>query len=490
MVGHYVSLDNSFGTVKYFAKVLTENTQQLVFATDTDQLFLAYGDTAGTNVCSVYLGDFVARDSQGVASGNYLKATGLQLSFINVRTSGECTIEVYDDHQLLYSATQSISASDVPIDANDIQPFPYAEKRTSSPLSFQFDPLVRGWKIGVYVSWNCEASLSEASLQGDASAQRNPTLEGNNTTVTSDIFAAVGNITLGLQLSDGGSDPAGRPFYTNKGEWYLFDPVDTTTEVIDNGRLYKKRALFKTDGIAVVYGENIKTFSFRSVDTVKRLVDQVALEGASDLISLGNFTASNNQDIDDTLYVIGTAKLTLQCTLGNLDSANREYFISKTGRNFPYSRSYQYTDWYFYNSNTNYLGYSPDSLQDKMMTKYFQDSPKRFRFVALHSSPYTGGTGYSPGNTDTRLDYADSSVDGVFSASANLAEYILQGNINYFTNGLGGGVSDTFVPGAVNVFGTNEPEAAYYLVTVNNLTADVVLKSIDGDTIGTKVIYG
>ena len=489
MVGHYVSLDNSFGTVKYFARILTENTQQLVFATSTDQLYLAYGDRTATNVCSVYLGDFVARDNQGVASGNYMKATGVQLSFVDVRTSGEVAIQVYADHQLQYSATQRLEA-DPTVDTNTVQPFPYSPRKTVKPVNFQFDPVVHGWKLGVYVSWNCDASLSESSLQGDMSAQRNPSLSGDNLSVTSDIFAAVGNLTLGLDLADGGSDPAGRPFATVKGEWYLFDPVDTTTTVIDNGKLYRKRTLFKSDGIALVYGDNIKTFSFRNVDTVKRLVDQAALDGATTLVSLGNLGAGTTRDIDDLLYVISTSKLTLQATLGNLDSANRAYFIAKAGRNFPYTQTYQYTDWYFYNSNDNYLGYTPDSLQNKVMTQYFASSPKRFRFVALHSSPYTGATGFSPGNVNVRLDFADSSVDGIFSASANVAEYILNNNTNYFTNGLGGGVSDTFVPGAISEFGTNAPEAAYYLITVNNLTANVSLKSLEGDTIGTKVIYG
>lgn len=169
MTAHYVSLDNSFGTVKYFARVLTENTQQLVFATDGDELYLAYAD-AGVNVSAVYLGDFVARDGNGVASGNFMRATALRLSFVDVYSSGEVSIQVYADRKLIYSATQTIEATSSR--DTDTQPFPYTSQTADKSLSFQFSEPVQGWKLGVFVSWNCDASLSEAALHGDTSVAK------------------------------------------------------------------------------------------------------------------------------------------------------------------------------------------------------------------------------------------------------------------------------------------------------------------------------
>lgn len=493
MVGHYTSLDTSFGTAKFFARLLTASSQRLAFATDDNQLFLAHGDTSKVNVTGVYLGDFVAGEEQYSPgrAGKFLSVTGVKLSFVDVVAAGEINIKVYVDRLEVYNETRIVSVEEVSGAAQEQLPF---ESRTSTvPLSFVLPKAQTGWKVGVYVSWSFNGALSEVVVEGDKSERDSPYLEGTTSVSTVDTLGILGNIVFETRINPAfGQSEVGRPYDCRAGEWYLFNPQGYAITALDGTRELKKIGLFKSTGICKVYGDGIGDFTLRNVNQLKGLLDQMRLDGVTSLVGLGNYGYSS-VEITEFQYMLSQQGISLVPTMGSMEYADQlgVPFKAATASYLPALVQFNNCVWAMYQTYDNALGYGVNSLQDKFITRELLASDKRFRFVAMHKSPYSSATGISPGVSSVRLDFAGKDVNSVFSASAAVAEYIRVGTVDYFTAGLSSETAGTFVlnPSNTPIWAYNEGPC-YLRLTADAIMARIELRTSAGVTRQTRIIYG
>jgi hypothetical protein len=494
MTGHYTALDNSFGTAKFFAKLLTNNQQQLVFATDDNQLYLANGDTTEVNVTSVYLGDYVAYETQQAPvgkAGKFLDISGVKLSFVDVLSSGEINIKIYIDKKEVYSETRPVTATEV--QTASVEQLPFDSRDSTIPLSFQLPKIQSGWKVGIFVSWSFNGSLSEATIEGNATERDSPMLQGTTSETVQDVLAAIGNITFEDNLVTSDSvNMAGKRLELTKGEWYLFDPKASNVSILDGQTNKNKMAIFKSSGICALFGQTGSDCALRNIQKIKLLVDQMAADKITSLIGLGNYGVSTD-DLKEFLYILGLQNISFLPVMGDNETAINDglTFKALTSMNYPRLESFNNCVWCLYENYSNPMGFLPGSNQDKYTTQQLLNTDKRFKFFAVHNSPYTNDSYFSGGDIHTRLDYPAKDVDAVFAASGNCAEFIRKGTIDYFNGGLGGAEGDPFdtppIDGTVWEINTG---VAYFLITVDAITARIELKSNTGETLQTRTIYG
>lgn len=160
----FTSLDLSFGHVTQFAVVNDPVLgPRLFFINAANELYEAYADD--TKLAGrIYLGDFTAPGS-GIDS----RIDSVFLTFTNVRAGGQVKCSLWIDGENRGEQVQAITAADLPASDDAI---PRIDAANTKQLQFNFAGRNEGARVGIWVEWDADAELTDASLYGDASAQR------------------------------------------------------------------------------------------------------------------------------------------------------------------------------------------------------------------------------------------------------------------------------------------------------------------------------
>jgi hypothetical protein len=262
--------------------------------------------------------------------------------------------------------------------------------------------------------------------------------------------------------------------------------------MLDGQASNTKLSLFKSSGICALFGSGVGTCVLRNVNDIKLLVDQMAADKVTALIGLGNYGVDLT-DLKEFLYILGLQNINFLPVMGDVETVDGDgnTFKALTNMNYPRMQEFNNCVWALYENFGNPMGYTPGSLQDKWTTQKLLDSNRRFKFFALHNSPYTNDSYFGGGDVIVRLDYAGKDVDAVFAASGNCAEFIRKGTVDYFNGGLGGSAGDPIdAPPMEGTVWTVDEGVNYFLLTVDAITARIELKSNAGVVLHTRTIYG
>lgn len=156
-------------TIKQFAEVKTTNTtRKLFFITSGNELYEAFGDPVNFENCQLYLGEWCSNDPKVEQ-----KAELLKLIYTDVRSSGNITITPYIDREANTPQTQPIvKTSDTPV-FPVTPPFAPVNSDNVKNVAFPLDLVYSGWKVGFFIVWDFDATLSHVRLESTAIAAIN-----------------------------------------------------------------------------------------------------------------------------------------------------------------------------------------------------------------------------------------------------------------------------------------------------------------------------
>lgn len=155
----FVGIDiyGGIGRIVQFAEVKLSGIRHLYFRTEDDELYQAFGSDV-TAICRMYSKENCASDAESEAKPEKVGAV-----FSGVSESGTAQVTIFCDR---FQDTQKIADIDYTLDAlssTKAIPFPQISKNTVKMLTFTFPESSAGWKYGVFLEWNCLASLTHLS---------------------------------------------------------------------------------------------------------------------------------------------------------------------------------------------------------------------------------------------------------------------------------------------------------------------------------------
>ena len=166
----WVSVDiyPGVGQIKQFADLKIKGRRKLFFITSTGELYEAFASVR-TATTRFYPGEWATKTPK-VSQ----KITGCNIILSNIMDDvGSVQASLYVDRVL-----DSISEVEVnlgpAVPINEVPssvPLPRISRRREAPLHFDFSTSREGWKAGICLEWNFEASLSFLQAEGETSAQ-------------------------------------------------------------------------------------------------------------------------------------------------------------------------------------------------------------------------------------------------------------------------------------------------------------------------------
>ncbi len=153
--------DNVQGYIRQFAQVIADNgVRKLLFLTSANKVY-EWGGSSTTANCTLYLGDWNSGDPRNEFKTGIVKAV-----FNQPQSSGTGIAALFVDNKLQTAQVQSktISASYTPSTGYMALPFGDSSERSVENVVFDFSRCQSGYKMGVQLSWNFQASLSFLSV--------------------------------------------------------------------------------------------------------------------------------------------------------------------------------------------------------------------------------------------------------------------------------------------------------------------------------------
>lgn len=161
----YVGLDiyPNVGSIKQFCEVQTEGNRHLFFISTDDKLYEAFsGETAE---CSLYAGEWWCSNNPQFDQ----RPLRLRLQFNDVHEAGIVSATVYTDRKI--SPTGELRSSNNPLVATSsvnsstvTPPYTSASDKDAQSVTFDVGRSSQGWKIGAWIQWSVDASLTHISL--------------------------------------------------------------------------------------------------------------------------------------------------------------------------------------------------------------------------------------------------------------------------------------------------------------------------------------
>lgn len=165
----FISIDQWAGVarVKQFATVTTASKEIMLFITAENKLY-EYETGAGSEITTLYVGDFVTDDPD-----KNLKPNIVKVIVANAEEVGTLTLTPYVDRKRQGSQMQSEPITAVR--AADVVPLavPFGDdtKINSQVIPFNLGRIEQGWKIGFKITLDCQADIMAVGMNADDEMQ-------------------------------------------------------------------------------------------------------------------------------------------------------------------------------------------------------------------------------------------------------------------------------------------------------------------------------
>lgn len=493
----YVSLDLSFGAVTQFALAKTNSAERLFFITADNEIFEAFADEA-IETAQYYTGEFTAGEA-----GKFLSVDGVDLIFTDVNVTGTVKVLVYIDGEIRHEEAKVLEA-ETALTAVD-EDTPFNSRKKVKTLSFQLKGQISGARCGILVQWNADAALSDIAVSGDAFAAQTPNLI-IPTVEAVQKFAFVADTGYGENLgTDGGC------LLVSAGRWYLFNNRTGPSRLAHGNQVLTSigKILARSDKI---YIDGTGGFLADCTDVVN-LVSRIQAEGVTAILGGGDHCYESGLEVEaEEGFFLLNSQNNMLAVAGNhdYDSENGLHFFAQSRQPRYYSKRFDNVEFFFYNGGYTSAnvgvdddgvtagptsepdGNDIDSLQAAWLKSRLATSPKRFKFVIVHESPYGVSENHYPGVADLRLPFKRWGAHAVFSGHDHIFARQEIGGLTYYTNGLGGRsiynldarVAD--LPQLKNYYNGG---AAYGLIEIDGVSARIITKTAAGVEIDRHTIY-
>lgn len=151
---------NLSSVIKQFADIKTKDTHKLFFVTNDNKIYEMFGSDINFATCSIYVGEWSSADARSQQKANYL-----YLIFSDVMGSGVISIQAFVDKKLIFSDSRTLTQSPAVPNPLPLQPpFGVSNTDTVKSVTFPLQRIKQGWKVGFYITWNFNATLTNVRV--------------------------------------------------------------------------------------------------------------------------------------------------------------------------------------------------------------------------------------------------------------------------------------------------------------------------------------
>jgi hypothetical protein len=482
----FQSLDLSFGRVKQFATTKVSGYERMFYITHNNEIFEAFAEEE-KNVARVYLGDWTPNEASQTALVELVNAV-----FANVRGSGIAKLSLFADnveHEVI-----SVQCTNADITTTFPVPIPYVKKNQVFSPAWALSNKSRGWRSGLLIEWDFDGDLTDVALEGNIDLGPTVVDVAQDSPTQSDIFAFIGSSGYTNELNTGGSFPAENyiEVAVEKGEKYVY--VANGNGVLAIGNKQIASGIFTATADAVqIHGTGAKTFTLRKASAYISVLDSIyAMSRVDAILHGGNFAYPDGALLDVTAARI-PVKYPIHAVAGEVDIATDDgtAFFNKMGVPNYFTRSFEYVDFFFFNSSLVYApdGTSSTSIQAAEVKIWAENSTKRFKILVIPDAPYTTATGLYPGRTDLRY-FADYGISAIISTSGKLMERYDVNGFPYLVCGAGGQDLATVPDNTEDLVQfRNNTDHGILTIEADELTCRLAFKNTAGDVLDSHDIY-
>ncbi len=151
------------GQIKQFCEVKTNIGRKLLFITVDDMHYEAFV-SEDKAVCSVYFKEWSSEDPSFDIKPSLFKSV-----FTDIKESGTLTALIFVDRKLNKTIPQAITQAATLVEESPVDiPYNHSTRDLVQTLTFDIGRALTGWKIGVMLQWDFNATLSIVKLLSGA----------------------------------------------------------------------------------------------------------------------------------------------------------------------------------------------------------------------------------------------------------------------------------------------------------------------------------
>lgn len=478
------SFDVSFGQVKQFATTKISGVERLFFISADNEIFEAFADVK-QNTTRVLLGEWAPAEAAAK-----LKAYIVNAIFGNVQETGHVKFSLYCDHKLAESVTLDTEFVEG-ANLNLPMTIPFLNASSVVEAGYAF-PHRSAWRASVMVEWDFNGELTNFSVDGKVEIAENTSL---NIPITMPVenFAFIADSGYADELNTGGVFNADGYEIVNVVKGFRYAFAGNGNGPLVNGSKTVENNIFTAAGNTVAIkgtSGGAKTFSLRTAENYMKVLDAINKDTTiSEVFHGGDFAYPHGTQLD--VYMAGfPIRKPMVLTPGNHDveTSSGKYFFNLLKTPRYYSKTYQYVDVFFFNSEETADGTDINSLQTAAVQNWLAKSDKPFKILITHKAPYTNDIVHSPGDASLRYLANLPGLSAIISGHAHVMEKFVINGFPYFVCGTGGNSLRSFVPGTTSAF-RDSSHYGYLHIFADPLTCLISFKDTNGNTLDTYALY-